>query len=96
MQVILLSDVDNLGLRGELVDVAPGYARNFLLPRRLAQTATEGRIAQVRRLEEQKVRARGPVVYHWPENRDLESAAVLVVATPRDRDQHPWDIAPER
>ena len=41
MEVILREDVDNLGNRGELVKVAAGYARNFLLPRRLAVAATE-------------------------------------------------------
>ena len=56
MQVILLSDVDNLGLRGDLVDVAPGYARNFLLPRRLAEAATPGRVADVRRRDELRAR----------------------------------------
>jgi large subunit ribosomal protein L9 len=41
MEVILREDVDKLGHRGQLVRVAPGYARNFLLPRRLAVPATE-------------------------------------------------------
>jgi len=41
MDVILREDVDKLGTRGQLVKVAPGYARNFLLPKRLAVAATE-------------------------------------------------------
>lgn len=41
MDVILREDIDNLGARGEVVHVAAGYARNFLLPKRLAVTATE-------------------------------------------------------
>ena len=40
MQVLLRQDVDKLGLRGEVVNVARGYARNFLLPRGLAEVAT--------------------------------------------------------
>ncbi len=40
MEVILREDIDNLGARGEVVKVAPGYARNFLLPKRLAVAAT--------------------------------------------------------
>jgi large subunit ribosomal protein L9 len=52
MQVILLSDVDKVGLRGEVVDVARGYARNYLLPRRLAEEATPGRVAELRRRDE--------------------------------------------
>ena len=41
MEVILREDVERLGSRGEVVKVAPGYARNFLLPKRLAVAATE-------------------------------------------------------
>jgi large subunit ribosomal protein L9 len=41
MEVILREDVEKLGSRGEVVKVAPGYARNFLLPKRLAVAATE-------------------------------------------------------
>jgi large subunit ribosomal protein L9 len=41
MEVILREDIEKLGSRGELVKVAPGYARNFLLPKRLAVAATE-------------------------------------------------------
>src|SRR3970040_782524 len=48
MQIILLQDVEKLGLRGDVVDVARGYARNYLLPRRLAETATPGRVAELR------------------------------------------------
>ena len=42
MKVILTSDVKNLGVQGDIVEVKPGYARNFLLPRNLAMPATEG------------------------------------------------------
>src|SRR5689334_5903378 len=41
MEVILREDIDKLGNRGEVVKVAPGYARNFLLPKKLAVAATE-------------------------------------------------------
>jgi large subunit ribosomal protein L9 len=41
MEVILREDIEKLGSRGQLVKVAPGYARNFLLPKRLAVPATE-------------------------------------------------------
>jgi large subunit ribosomal protein L9 len=56
MEVILLKDVDKVGLRGEVVNVARGYARNFLLPRQLAEPATPGRVAEVARLESQRAR----------------------------------------
>ncbi len=49
MQVILLEDVDALGYRGDVVEVARGYARNYLLPRSLAAPATTGRLADLER-----------------------------------------------
>jgi len=56
MEVILLSDVEKVGLRGEVVDVARGYARNFLLPRRLAEAATPAKVAEVRKREQLRAR----------------------------------------
>ena len=50
MQVILRQDVEKVGLRGEVVDVAPGFARNYLLPRRLAEPAAPGRVAELEKL----------------------------------------------
>jgi large subunit ribosomal protein L9 len=47
MEVILLQDVEKVGLRGEVVDVARGYARNFLLPRKLAEPASPARVAEL-------------------------------------------------
>lgn len=44
MKLILTSDVEDLGKKGEVVDVADGYARNFLLPKKKAVKATEGAI----------------------------------------------------
>src|SRR5690242_14970415 len=49
MEVILRQHVDNLGNRGDIVKVADGYARNFLLPRNLALPATEGNRKHVER-----------------------------------------------
>ena len=49
MEVILREHVDNLGRRGEIVKVADGYARNYLLPRKLALVATDGNRKQVER-----------------------------------------------
>jgi large subunit ribosomal protein L9 len=45
-QAILLEDVESLGQRGEPVDVAPGYLRNYLIPRKLAAPATPGALEQ--------------------------------------------------
>src|ERR1700690_1532183 len=56
MEVILLQDVDKVGLRGEIVSVARGFARNYLLPRKLAETATPARVAEVERRDSQRAR----------------------------------------
>ena len=56
MKLILLQDVEKLGLRGEVVDVARGYARNFLLPRRLAENATPARVAELEKIEAERAK----------------------------------------
>lgn len=56
MEVILLQDVEKLGLRGEVVNVARGYARNFLLPRRLAENATPSRVAELQRVDAERAK----------------------------------------
>src|SRR5438045_9573508 len=56
MEVVLKEDVDALGLRGEVVSVARGYARNFLLPRGLADVATPGLKRELERREGQRAR----------------------------------------
>jgi large subunit ribosomal protein L9 len=56
MEVILTHDVEKLGLKGDVVDVKRGYARNYLLPRRLAEVATAGRVAELRRVEADRAR----------------------------------------
>src|SRR5919201_5865458 len=54
MEVILRKDVDKVGLRGEVVNVARGFARNYLFPRGLADEATAARVAEVRKVEERR------------------------------------------
>jgi large subunit ribosomal protein L9 len=54
--VILLQDVDKVGLRGEVVSVARGFARNYLLPRGLAESATPARVKELERREAQRAR----------------------------------------
>jgi large subunit ribosomal protein L9 len=50
MKVVLREDIEKLGLRGEVVDVARGYARNYLLPRKLAEPATPARVAELEKV----------------------------------------------
>ena len=60
-QAILLADVENLGERGTAVDVSPGYLRNFLIPRKLAQPATAGALEEAqRRMRGRRARHRSP------------------------------------
>jgi large subunit ribosomal protein L9 len=56
VEVILLSDVEHVGLRGDVVSVARGYARNFLLPRRLAEEATPSRVAELQKRDTLRAR----------------------------------------
>jgi len=56
MEVILLEDVEKVGLRGDVVSVARGYARNFLFPRSLAQEATAARVAELKKRDQQRAR----------------------------------------
>jgi large subunit ribosomal protein L9 len=50
MQIILQEDVEKLGTRGQLVEVAEGYARNFLLPRKLALEASAGNMKRLEKM----------------------------------------------
>jgi large subunit ribosomal protein L9 len=56
VEVILRNDVEKVGLRGEVVNVARGYARNFLLPRGLAEVATPARVAEIQKRDAQRAR----------------------------------------
>jgi large subunit ribosomal protein L9 len=56
MDVILRQDIEKVGLRGEVVNVARGYARNYLLPRGLAEEATPAKVSELQKREEQRAR----------------------------------------
>jgi large subunit ribosomal protein L9 len=77
IDVILLSDVDKVGLRGEVVSVARGYARNYLLPRRLAEAATPARVAELERREAQRARHEARTFEHAQEIAELLGKTVL-------------------
>jgi large subunit ribosomal protein L9 len=68
MKVILLQDVENLGKEGDVVEVRRGYARNYLLPRKLAVLATEASISQIEAIRRKKVMA---------EEKELQEAQAL-------------------
>ena len=77
MQVILLSDVEKLGLRGDVVDVARGYARNYLLPRKLAENATPARVAELQKVEAERAKHEARSVEQAQEIAELLGKTVL-------------------
>jgi large subunit ribosomal protein L9 len=77
MEVILLSDVEHVGLRGDVVSVARGYARNYLLPRQLAKEATPGRVAELQKREGLRARHEAKNADEARAIADALSAAVL-------------------
>jgi large subunit ribosomal protein L9 len=77
MQVILLSDVEHVGLRGDVVSVARGYARNFLLPRRLAEEATPARVAELEKRDAQRARHEAKTAEQAHEIAEMLSKTVL-------------------
>src|SRR5215210_7749927 len=79
-QAILLKDVEQLGDRGTVVDVAPGYLRNFLVPRKLAQPATPASIAEAQRREEAAERAAAEAAERAEETASLLRKTVLTIS----------------
>lgn len=77
VEVILLSDVEHVGLRGEVVSVARGYARNYLLPRRLAEEATAARVAEMQKRDTLRARNEAKTADQAREIADALATAVL-------------------
>ena len=78
-QAILLQDVDNLGDRGTVVDVSPGYLRNYLVPRKLAQPATKGALEEAQRRMQAAERAQADAEERAQENSALLTKTVLTI-----------------
>jgi large subunit ribosomal protein L9 len=78
-QAILLKDVDSLGRAGEAVDVSPGYLRNYLLPRKLAQPATKGALEDAQRRQEAADAAAQAAAERAGETAALLSKTVLTI-----------------
>jgi large subunit ribosomal protein L9 len=85
-QAILLQDVDTLGERGNVVDVSPGYLRNYLVPRKLAQPATDASIADAQRRMEAAERAQQEASEEAQEHAALLSKTVLTIPHPAGED----------
>lgn len=78
-EAILLQDVEGLGSRGDAIDVAPGYLRNYLVPRKLAQGASAGALAEARQRVEQSKAAEAAAVEKAAETTELLSKTVLTI-----------------
>jgi large subunit ribosomal protein L9 len=78
-QAILLKDVEDLGSAGEAVDVSPGYLRNYLIPRRLAQPATTGALEDAQRRREAAERAEREQAERAQETAGLLAKTVLTI-----------------
>src|SRR5687768_6929512 len=78
-QAILLKDVDDLGKAGDAVDVSPGYLRNYLIPRKLAQPATRGALEEAQRRREAAEQAAREAEERAGETATLLSKTVLTI-----------------
>ena len=80
MEVILREDIEKLGSRGQLVKVAPGFARNYLLPKRLAVAATEANKKIVEQERQAALRREAKEAGEAQELAKLLSAVVITIA----------------
>ena len=78
-QAILLKDVDKLGESGDVIDVSPGYLRNYLVPRKLAEPATTAAVADALRRQEAAERAVREAAEKAQENAAVLSKTVLTL-----------------
>jgi large subunit ribosomal protein L9 len=78
-QAILLQDVEELGERGAVIDVSPGYLRNYLMPRKLAEPATAGSIAVATRRRETAEKAKQDAEDRARDNASTLSRTVLTI-----------------
>jgi large subunit ribosomal protein L9 len=78
-QAILLKDVEDLGQAGEAIDVSPGYLRNYLQPRKLAQPATRGALEEAARRREAAEKAAAEAAERAGETAALLSKTVLTI-----------------
>jgi large subunit ribosomal protein L9 len=78
-EAILLKDVDGLGEHGQAVDVSPGYLRNYLIPRKLAQPATPGALEEAQRRKAAAERAEAARAEREAEAAGLLGKTVLTI-----------------
>jgi len=86
MKIILMTDVPTLGRRGELKDVATGYARNFLLPKKLAVPATPANLQNLDHLKRQHAREEEKALQHARATAEQVAGLILAVTTRASED----------
>lgn len=85
MNVILLKEVADLGGKGDIVEVSSGYARNYLLPKKMAMKATQGAIKQADKLRQQRIEAETKLKTAAEElARNLVGSRVVIAARASD------------
>jgi large subunit ribosomal protein L9 len=85
MNVILLKDVADLGGKGDIVEVSNGYARNYLLPKKMAMKATEGAIKQADKIRQMRIEAEARAKDEAEElARNLVGSRVVIAARSGD------------
>ena len=88
MKVILNADLDNLGRKGDVIEVKGGYARNFLLPRNLATLATKGALREAENVRKVREERNQRDVTAAQETADRISSAPLKIAARAGEDGH--------
>jgi len=81
MKVIMLQDVKKIGAKGAVVEVAEGYARNFLFPRKLAAEATAGNLKNLQNIKEAENRKKDAILQEARELAQKMESIVVQVAT---------------
>jgi large subunit ribosomal protein L9 len=88
MEIILREDVDNLGTRGDVVKVAAGYARNFLLPKRLAVAATDSNRKIVEQERQAHLRKEAKQIGEAQELAKLVGAVTVIIRRKAGENDH--------
>jgi large subunit ribosomal protein L9 len=88
MEIILREDIEKLGSRGDVVNVAPGYARNFLLPRRKAVPATDSNKKIVEQERQAHLRRDAKLVEESQQLAQLLNAVTLTIARKAGENDH--------
>lgn len=97
MNIILLEDVEHVGQRGDLAEVADGYGRNYLIPQQKARLATEGTIKALREEERQAAKRRAQSKEEAQElAEELEDLLVVISARVSTDDEIYGSVTPQQ